>query len=105
MRDLARYSLEHAITRSSSEGHAGGRVMTTRSSTTPRHAQPPSAAAPKTPAQPKDRRKAGAKQEPEPPVRTAKQDKERSDWEGMTPKPEQGSDDVAAPGQVPETQH
>jgi hypothetical protein len=33
----------------------------------------------------------------------AKPDKERSDWEGMTPKPEQGEDDVAAPGQLPET--
>jgi hypothetical protein len=33
----------------------------------------------------------------------AKQDKERSDWEGMTPKPEQGEDDIAAPGQLPET--
>jgi hypothetical protein len=34
---------------------------------------------------------------------SAKPDKERSDWEGMTPKPEQGEDDVAAPGQLPET--
>jgi len=34
-------------------------------------------------------------------ARTAKEDKERSDWEGMTPRPEQGSDDVAAPGKVP----
>jgi hypothetical protein len=33
----------------------------------------------------------------------ARPDKERSDWEGMTPKPEQGEDDVAAPGQLPET--
>lgn len=33
----------------------------------------------------------------------AKPDKERSDWEGMAPKPEQGEDDVAAPGQLPET--
>jgi hypothetical protein len=33
----------------------------------------------------------------------AKQDKERSDWEGMAPKPEQGEDDVAAPGELPET--
>jgi hypothetical protein len=33
----------------------------------------------------------------------AKPDKERSDWEGMSPKPEQGEDDVAAPGQLPET--
>jgi hypothetical protein len=34
---------------------------------------------------------------------SAKPDKERSDWEGMTPKPEQGEDDVASPGQLPET--
>jgi hypothetical protein len=33
---------------------------------------------------------------------TLAEDKERSDWEGMTPRPEQPSDDVAAPGQVPE---
>jgi hypothetical protein len=33
----------------------------------------------------------------------AKEDKERSDWEGMAPKPEQGEDDVAAPGELPET--
>lgn len=33
----------------------------------------------------------------------AKHDKERSDWEGMTPRPEQGEDDVAAPGELPET--
>lgn len=33
----------------------------------------------------------------------ARQDRERSDWEGMTPKPEQGEDDIAAPGQLPET--
>ena len=33
----------------------------------------------------------------------AKQDKDRSDWEGMAPKPEQGEDDVAAPGELPET--
>lgn len=31
-----------------------------------------------------------------------KEDELRSDWEGMTPKPEQPSDDVAAPGQLPE---
>lgn len=36
-------------------------------------------------------------------AKNAKQDKERSDWEGMTPKPEQGEDDIAAPGQLPET--
>jgi hypothetical protein len=34
---------------------------------------------------------------------SARQDKERSDWEGMTPRPEQGEDDVAAPGELPET--
>lgn len=33
----------------------------------------------------------------------ARQERERSDWEGMTPKPEQGEDDIAAPGQLPET--
>lgn len=27
----------------------------------------------------------------------------RSDWEGMTPKPDQESDDVAAPGKLPES--
>jgi hypothetical protein len=25
----------------------------------------------------------------------------RSDWEGMAPKPDQGSDDIAAPGALP----
>jgi len=29
------------------------------------------------------------------------EDEQRSDWEGMAPKPEQPSDDVAAPGQLP----
>ena len=33
---------------------------------------------------------------------TLTEDKARSDWEGMAPKPEQPSDDIAAPGQVPE---
>lgn len=33
----------------------------------------------------------------------AKRDDERSDWEGMTRKPEQGEDDVSAPGELPET--
>jgi len=33
----------------------------------------------------------------------AEQDQERSDWEGMTARPEQGEDDIAAPGQLPET--
>ena len=33
---------------------------------------------------------------------TLAQDKERSDCEGMAPRPEQPSDDIAAPGQVPE---
>ena len=36
-------------------------------------------------------------------ARAKDEDKERSDWEGMTPKPEQGEDDVAAPGELPET--
>jgi hypothetical protein len=45
-----------------------------------------------------------AKKNKEAPRETsAKPDKERSDWEGMTPKPEQGEDDIAAPGQLPET--
>ena len=29
----------------------------------------------------------------------------RSDWEGMAPKPDQASDDVAAPGKLPESKH
>ena len=33
---------------------------------------------------------------------TLAEDKARSDWEGMAPRPEQPSDDIAAPGQVPE---
>jgi hypothetical protein len=37
-----------------------------------------------------------------PASRTLAEDKERSDWEGMAQRPEQPSDDVAAPGQVPE---
>ena len=38
---------------------------------------------------------------PAPKVHTTEEDKERSDWEGMTRKPEQPSDDIAAPGQLP----
>lgn len=43
------------------------------------------------------------KSKEEPRETVAKPDKERSDWEGMAPKPEQGEDDVAAPGELPET--
>lgn len=39
------------------------------------------------------------------PAKGVKADKERSDWEGMAPRPEQGTDDVAAPGEVPKDQH
>jgi hypothetical protein len=36
---------------------------------------------------------------------SAKRDEQRSDWEGMVPKPEQPSDDIAAPGQLPSDLH
>jgi hypothetical protein len=38
---------------------------------------------------------------PEKETSTVDDAKQRSDWEGMSPKPEQPSDEIAAPGQVP----
>lgn len=63
-------------------------TATTQRAATPRHGADEARKDASSPT--KDRRAQGAKE-----------DKERSDWEGMNPRPEQGSDDVAAPGEVP----
>jgi hypothetical protein len=55
----------------------------------------------KTPANAGGARKATPSRDGDQRARTVKEDKDRSDWEGMNPRPEQGSDDVAAPGEVP----
>jgi hypothetical protein len=79
--------------------------MTARSTPTSSHRQsrPKSSAKPAT--KPKTQDSSDATKDSERRVRSAKEDQDRSDWEGMAPKPEQPSDDVAAPGHVPEGQH
>jgi len=77
--------------------------MTARSTPTSSRKQSRAGAA-KPAAKPNTQGKNDATKNAEPRVHSAKEDKERSDWEGMAPRPEQPSDDVAAPGQVPEAQ-
>ena len=75
--------------------------MTARSTPTSSHRQ----SRPKSSAKPQTQGQSGATKDSEKRAHSAKEDQERSDWEGMTPKPEQQDDDVAAPGHVPEVKH
>jgi hypothetical protein len=72
---------------------------TDRNSSSKRAKQSPSARVPNT----ESARESAKKTKEDQRDTRAAQDRERSDWEGMTPRPEQGEDDVAAPGQLPET--